>query len=248
MKTLVHFLTALFSCAILTLSSFGGPEPIRDYKDSKAVVPVPQPCSWQGFYIGANAGGTFGSSEVTDVDGYNFLPGQHWSYDASGFVGGAEAGYNWQPLKWLVLGFEGDLGYLGLDGDGSPPVSPGGNIIGETSDGFYTTLRGRVGLAFDHIMLYATGGVIGADNEVAVVDRGGLVGEGSGSSDDFRFGWTAGGGVAYAFTCHWSAKVEYLYYNLESQDITFHDVEDGNFRFPTKTDGHIVRAGLDFKF
>jgi outer membrane immunogenic protein len=253
MKTLTQCLITLFAGCVFAFTSFAGPEPIRDYKESKEVAPVPPPpCNWQGFYIGVNAGGTFGSSEATDIDDYNFR-GERWSYNASGFVGGLEAGYNFQ-WRWLVLGVEGDVGYLGLDGSGAQPSSPDGDTIGFTNDGFYATFRGRIGasLLHDKLLAYATGGGIGLNNEVGVFDHrtvepaGG--GFGDGSSDDFRFGWTVGGGLAYAVTCHWSVKVEYLYYNLERERFTFHELDGGDFDFDTKTDGHIVRAGLDFKF
>jgi outer membrane immunogenic protein len=255
MKTLTISLIALFAGAVLALTSFAGPEPIRDYKDSKdkVIAPVPEPCNWQGFYIGLNAGGTFGNSNATD-GGYNAPPGYRWSYDTSGFVGGLEAGYNLQPWKHIVLGVEGDVGYLGSNGRGAEPVSPDHDTIGTTDDGLYSTFRGRVGVAFNHVLIYATGGGILANSDVGVFDHRNVRpagdGLGDGSSDDVRFGWTVGGGLAYAINCHWSVKAEYLYYDLGREGITFHEVVGNprNIPFDTKTDGNIVRAGLDFKF
>lgn len=253
MKTLTHFLSAIFACAVLALTGFAGPEPIRDYKESKTVAPLPPSCNWKGFYIGLNAGGTFVDSDATDIDDYN-LGGERWSYDVSGFVAGFQAGYNFQ-WKWLVFGVEGDLGYLGLDGSGAQPSSPDGDTIGFTNDGLYATFRGRIGasLAQDKVLIYATGGGIAVNNEVGVFDHRTAFpagdGFGDGSSDDVRFGWTVGGGVAYAFNCHWSVKMEYLYYNLERERFTFFDVTHSNdLAFDTKVDGHLVRAGLDYRF
>ena len=256
MKTLTRFLIALFAGAILALTSFAGPEPIRDYKDSKdkVIAPVPEPCNWQGFYIGLNAGGTFGNSDATDIDGYNGPNGNRWSYNTSGFVGGLEAGYNLQHWKHIVLGVEGDVGYLGSNGHGAQPGSPDHDTIGTTNDGLYTTFRGRVGVAFNHVLIYATGGGILANSDVGVFDhrdvRPAGDGFGDGSSDEVRLGWTVGGGMAYAINCHWSVKLEYLYYNLGRERFTFRQVNNNPFDtdFDTKTDGHIVRAGLDFKF
>ena len=81
MKTLTRFLIVIFACTGLPLVAFAGPEPIRDYKD-KVVAPVPPPCDWRGFYIGLNAGGTFGNSNATD-GGYNAPPGHVGPYDAT---------------------------------------------------------------------------------------------------------------------------------------------------------------------
>lgn len=257
MKFLIRFAVFFVVASFLSVAALAGPAAISsEGKESKMVAPVPAPeCSWQGFYLGLNVGGTFGESEATDIDDYNSgsIGAKHWDYDVSGFVGGIEAGYNFQPMKWLVLGVETDFGYLGLDGSAVQPGSPGNDTIGETSDGFYATLRGRVGVAFNRFLVYGTGGGIGANNEVRVFDHqtappGGL-GSGDASSDDFRLGWTVGGGVAYAINCHWSVKVEYLYYNLEEEDFSFvNSFNSGTIHWDTETDGHIVRAGLAYKF
>ncbi|MEP6602463.1 MAG: outer membrane beta-barrel protein [Spartobacteria bacterium] len=102
------------------------------------------------------------------------------------------------------------------------------------------------------MLAYATGGGIGSNAESRVVDNcdTGNCGPdlGSGSSDDFRVGWTVGGGLEYALNCHWSVRVEYLYFNLEENDIHFHNEIDRRFNFDAETDGNIVRADLNFKF
>jgi opacity protein-like surface antigen len=55
-----------------------------------------------------------------------------------------------------------------------------------------------------------------------------------------RFGWTAGGGIEYAFTSYLSGKVEYLYVGLGSQNQIVVD----NVKFST----NIVRGGLNLHF
>src|SRR6476646_7837765 len=65
---------------------------------SRAPYTVNQPLnsySWAGPYLGANIGYAWGS-----VDNNRAKP--------SGFAGGAQAGYNWQPGPWVV-GIEGDI-------------------------------------------------------------------------------------------------------------------------------------------
>jgi opacity protein-like surface antigen len=50
-----------------------------------------------------------------------------------------------------------------------------------------------------------------------------------------------------AFGRRWSIKAEYLYYKLDDQN--FSGVKTfGRFRFDGETEGHIVRAGLNFHF
>jgi outer membrane immunogenic protein len=82
---------------------------------------------------------------------------------------------------------------------------------------------------------------------------------------DFDWGYTVGGGIERKIGCHWSIKLEYLYYNLEDQSSSFTEtagtaalngvgpVTNGPggplvVRFNGDTDGHIVRAGLNYHF
>ncbi len=87
-------------------------------KEAPAPVFVPPPFTWTGFYIGVNAGGIWpsGSREASlfdpnaGIDG-GFLnagfPGGLGSQSA-GFIGGGQAGYNWQTGAF-VLGIETDF-------------------------------------------------------------------------------------------------------------------------------------------
>src|SRR5215475_5472476 len=76
------------------------------------VAPAPLPvASWTGFYIGGNIGA--GRLNTT----FNFLTeagvcgdggGSSCSTNASGVIGGVQAGYNWQTSANTVFGVEGD--------------------------------------------------------------------------------------------------------------------------------------------
>jgi len=243
-------LSAVFLSCALALSTLAGPEPLL--RESKEVAPVPAPpCNWQGFYLGLHAGGDFGDSTATDFE-YNVFPARDWSYDVSGFNGGMQAGFNLQPWRMFVVGVETDLGYLGLNGNGAEPASPGHDTVGKTESDFYLSWRGRVGVALDRWLLFATGGGIAVNYEARVVDDCGTgdcgADLGRGSSSDFRLGWTVGGGVEYCLNQHWSAKVEYLYFDLEGDKFDFHDLRGRSLPFDTETDGHIFRAGLNYRF
>jgi outer membrane immunogenic protein len=83
----------------------------------------------------------------------------------------------------------------------------------------------------------------------------------AGASSSTRAGWTVGGGLESMFGQHWSAKVEYMYYDLGS--MTFGDcaLVTGNGTFPgaggpavvtsqstTHFNGNIVRVGANYHF
>ena len=183
-----------------------------------------------------------------------------WDYDESGFVGGGQIGYNWQ-WHWLVLGVESDFGYMNLDGSGEIDLK--GNVLGESDSDFYATFRGRIGVAAGcNWLFYATGGGIGVNYDTRQVyepDPAFL----DGRKQEFDWGYTVGAGIERRIGCHWSIKIEYLYFNLGEQSFDFTPELAGNSIIganapsqkgpPTShlggdTDGHIVRAGLNFHF
>src|ERR1700730_8770387 len=225
MKPLTRCLVVFVACGLLAVTTFAGPEQLaRDYKESKTVAVPPPPCNWQGFYVGLNAGGTWGDADAGLQD-YN-TPSGDWSYSVFGPVGGVEFGYNFQFGKFVV-GVESDAGYLGLEGDGFRPTSPSHDTQSESKGGFDATLRLRLGVSLFHdkLLAYATGGGITVDNKLRVFDNRNQSpagpGSGSGESDEVKFGWTGGGGLAYALACHWSVKVEYLFFSLEDEHYRF---------------------------
>ena len=57
-------------------------------------------------------------------------------------------------------------------------------------------------------------------------------------------GWTAGAGIEGAFTDHWTARVEYLFVDL--QNSTFTPVVGTNIT--TKFNANLIRLGVDYKF
>lgn len=268
-------------CATLAFTAVAGPEELPSGKEMKEVAPVSLPaCDWSGFYVGVNVGGQFGHSEDLDrdynVDFAGILPDKPWGYSESGVVAGGEFGYNWQ-WKCLVIGPEFDLGYMDLEGRGTEPGSPGGDTRGESDSDFFTTFRGRVGIAFDKWLFYGTGGAIGVNYTTRVIDDCVTTPCGPATVDarttNFDWGYVVGGGVERRLGCHWSIKVEYLFFNLGDESFSgdvFSSIGGapvfksnrqtgagtGGALFPTgtsasfrgETEGHIVRGGLNYRF
>jgi outer membrane immunogenic protein len=179
---------------------------------SPAPYTVNQPLnmySWAGPYLGANLGYGWGS-----VDNNPTNP--------SGFVGGAQAGYNWQSGA-MVFGIEGDLQASAADDTFAP---------WKFSNPWFGTVRGRVGYAFGNVLLYGTGGLA----------FGELRGETFGLSESHtNAGWTAGVGAEFGFAPHWTAKVEYLFVDLSDSRFTITGAQNG-YEFG------LVRAGVNYHF
>jgi outer membrane immunogenic protein len=215
--------------------------------------PVQLMYNWSGFYAGVHLGGDWGNTQAVDLNGYNAV-GDNWDAETSGVMGGAQLGYNWQSGLWVV-GVEGDLGVLGLSGSGStnfPFVA--GDTGSRTEQDFYMTVRGRLGYLYDNWLFYATGGYIGVDTQLSIVDgctTAPPCGPASINASDksFRSGWTIGGGIEAAMGGPWTLKAEYLYYDIDSRTVTgFANGGGAPFSWELDTHGNILRAGLNYRF
>jgi len=229
-------------------------------KPAIAADAKPETDSWTGPYVGFNLGYAKGESTAKDISpppGYNNLVGESWSFGKDAFTGGAQAGYNLQTGVFL-LGGELDLGYLGLDQSKPSPQSVllfGGDTKARVETDFYTAARLRMGLAADRVLLYGTGGWIGANSEISVADRCNTPPCGplriNAKSSEFRSGWTAGGGLEIGFTRSTSFKLEYMYVDLGTEKVS--DLGVGTaFTFPgawdISTRAHLIRFGLNYRF
>lgn len=211
------------------------------------IVPV---FSWTGFYIGANGG--YGGDRFN----YNFavlgVPGSAGLTSGGGF-GGGQIGYNYQVGSW-VFGVEGDIQASDIRGDVSAAIAGVAASAGSKID-WFATARGRIGYAWDRVMIYATGGYAYADVETsaALVVAPGVLIPGvavlpgfalAGDVDTSHNGWVAGGGVEYAFTNNLTFKAEYQYLDFERRNIA---TGLGSF-VNVKPTVHTVRGGLNWKF
>jgi len=234
----------------------------------KAPPPPVPVCEWCGFYIGGNAGGVW-STDSTNFGG-DSVPGgtltaiargqvaASLSTKPSGFIGGAQAGYNVQSGN-IVWGVEGDFDVSTLKRSVSLSTAlPGGFFPTTTSAqervDFIGTVRGRVGYTVTpNVLLYATGGLAYADPELStfVNTTPGCPGFcGTATTDTWRAGWTAGVGGEWKFNRAWSLKLEYLYYDLGTLTQSYGDSAG---RFPTsfvtaseRFTGNIVRVGFNY--
>ncbi len=243
-----HWLAVSVACVSLT-GTAGHVLADGPYDYGPASYPVATNLGWTGFYIGAHLGGTWGSSTANGETGITL--DDSWSASPSGVVAGGTLGYNWQ-LGPMIYGVEGDLGNLGLAGSGGYYVPFGYDASTSTDTGFYMTLRARLGVLMNGWMLYATGGYIGADTTVEVLETCDIfctTPTVSAQSSNFRNGWTLGGGFEAALEGAWTVKVEYLYFDLGSTTLTTPSGSGiGANTWNVETDGSLVRAGINYRF
>lgn len=185
--------------------------------------------TWNGFYVGINAGYGFGSSNWRDtVAGVST-----GSFDVNGPLIGLTTGYNVQ-LGGFVFGLEGDFDWSNIKGSSTL------NCVStcETKNTWLATARGRVGYAFDRFLPYFTAGAAFGEIKGSVA--------GLGSFTETRIGWTLGGGVEYAFAHNFTAKLEYLYVDLGEANCSA--TCSGGNPFEVSFTTNVVRGGVNYKF
>ena len=262
---------AAFAVASLALSTAMAADlPTR--KDAPIYVPPAPVYNWTGFYIGANLGASFsngssnlvGSPAFLALAGVAGIPTSGYGNNTAGFIGGVQAGYNYQ-INQAVVGVETDFDWMTANPHGTVTSVGGGGLTNVTTDvsarmNWLGTTRLRVGfLPTDRFLVYATGGLAygGGNYNASIVGTGPSgIDTWTGANNASRVGWTIGGGGEYAITNNVTLRAEYLYYNLGKASNTTVANANAGIDFPanvyavtsTQVQGSIVRAGVNYKF
>lgn len=195
------------------------PRPLeRGYRDGG------RPNIWQGLNMGIDAGYNWSRAHETGVPDKVDLGG--------GLIGG-HVGYNWQR-GMAMLGVETDLAWSNADGARS--FAAGDSIAFHNH--WLSSFRLKAGIAFDKLLVYATGGLAlgGFDAELTTPS-------GKWHGNDTLVGWVAGGGIETKLTDSLSARVEALYHG-------FDDAKFATAGSDVRADlsSTTVRAGLTYHF
>lgn len=241
-----------FTIAALPLLAFAAIASASDLPRGpryQALPPVQVASAWDGFYAGGNLGGGWANAR-SDFSAAGVLFGTADNHMA-GFAGGAQLGYNWQRGSY-VFGAETDFQLANVKGSLStscPAAQCGVPLAAsyEQKMPWFGTVRGRLGYAQDGWLLYVTGGYAYARLTTdASASAGGLAA--SLSQQDFRNGWTVGGGVEVALTSRWSLKTEYLYMDFGSKTTTWTATGLPPLSDSTRLNVNLVRTGVNYRF
>ncbi|MFT4078140.1 outer membrane protein [Rhodomicrobium sp.] len=247
----------IFASTLAILMSTAAQSADLSYKDE--IRPAQEaPLGWTGLYVGVHGGYAAGRNEWRDFSDplypWYVVPGIDTKYDIDGALAGGQIGYNWQ-INRTVIGVEADAAWADIDGQGKGGAF-GGSCL-QSSDPCTTkidalgTIAGRVGVTFDHALLYAKGGVAWAHAKYTAgytvpLDPGYNY---SGKEEETRWGWTVGAGLEYAFTSNLSAKVEYNYVDLGDDRVKIFYPTESTFAASGKSDEtlHVVKIGLNYR-
>ena len=141
--------------------------------------------------------------------------------EPAGVAGGLQAGYNWQSGP-LVVGAETDIQLSGAEDVLAP---------WKFANPWFGTARGRIGWASNNILFYGTGGLAYGSLELTSAGM---------TQTRTHYGWTLGLGAEVGLTPNWTAKVEYLYFDLVDRSY-FIGTSDG-------LESSVFRVGVNYKF
>jgi outer membrane immunogenic protein len=228
--------------ATVTAISFASIAAAADMPLPAAAAAAPAVYDWSGFYVGGHVGGGWASNSITDNDlltmlaigngnpGFIALNQPVQTVNSSGFLGGVQAGANYQIGK-LVVGAEADYSWGTITGSNTaflhnPRVFAVAGINRTlTADTIEIgTMTTRLGVAHDRWLLYGKAGAAWARTNYAESDipTPGFLANPvfTGTATEARVGWTVGAGLEWAFWNTWSAKLEYDYLNFGARTTT----------------------------
>ena len=188
---------------------------------------------WTGFYVGVEGGYGAGRTVSKSLDNSGTA-----NPDMRGGFGGPFAGFNYQFDNRIVAGIEteGNFGNIGGDTDcPNPAFSCFGRIawLGST--------RVRAGYALESFLPYVTFGVAYGGSTLGQIPKGTHT---ELSDSRINVGWTPGAGLEYAVTRYVVARVAYVYYRLNSREVT----DSFGERLRYRPEVHTVQFGVSLKF
>jgi outer membrane immunogenic protein len=223
------------ACCFATVAASADLKPVRRSAEPWLDAPS-QVYNWTGFYAGGYLGGAHG---VWTLDFFRNNNHGHAEPSVDGVAAGILGGYNYQFARNWVIGAEADLGFA--SGRQTNEVFDNDHI--EFKYGMTGSLRGRLGYAIDRLLFFGTAG-LGFANITNNLQKGRNAGEQIVWENQFRTGWTVGGGAEYAFTNRIVGRVEYLYNNFGT--VTVFNADQN--RAVMKNELHILRAAASYRF
>jgi opacity protein-like surface antigen/outer membrane protease len=182
--------------------------------------------NWTGIYIGAHLGGGWSNDRWSDP--FGSTPGAFGFFNVAGFgdtthatgpLGGGQIGYNVQSGQW-VLGVEADASVADLRGENTCFSGLVGLNCQRIVDAL-GTVAGRLGYAWDRSLAYVKGGGAWINSTYNINGNTSVLTLGTGSTGITAWGRTVGGGIEYALTNNWTARIEYDHIEVPSTVVAF---------------------------
>lgn len=246
---------AIIGAGLLVIARFVTPAAAADLPASvytKAPVTPVVIYNWTGCHVGANLGGAVSDDRTTSLLGISR------DFSEAGVVAGGQIGCDYQFASGWIVGVEGRAAWSSLEKTHTGTirfVATGLTVPSQSTfrNDFLASTTARLGYSFaDRWLVFGRGGAAWTREKVdeAFNDLflGGIAVDPRASTT--RSGWTVGTGVEWAFAPHWSAVLDYSYYDFGSAGVRLHDPASGTSVIinSLKDTIHAVTAGVNYHF
>jgi opacity protein-like surface antigen len=231
-----------------TINTVNIPAMAAEMKRSFPAAPLPPgDYDWTGFYLGAHVGTAWSTTSGSTVNTATGTASPSIYGNPPDWHGGLQVGYDYMMPTRVVLGIAADMSSGGVktatltDASGTSAVN--------TTVFDSETVRGRLGYAFDNVLLYGTGGWAWSNDQFIRTQLTGTLNLAAAGTDEadneYLGGWTSGAGLAVAFAQNWNAFAEYRYTDYGSSTIT---LPFSQLSTTSATKVSEVDVGVNYKF
>jgi outer membrane immunogenic protein len=221
-----------------------------DLSAPSGYLPTPPVYNWTGFYVGGNLGADWNNIGLTDTNNNTFP-----STLSMSFLGGGQFGVNYEFGGGVVIGAEAVFDWVPSSNKTLTAMNGASTATLTINSRWLALITGRVGYAWDRVLVYGKGGGAFAGNTPSLtVANAGATSAVPLSGPSSNWGWTLGGGVEWAFYDNWSARAEFDYIQLSSQTFTTQatapfPVTSDSITFDSHSTVNVLfTAGLNYKF
>jgi opacity protein-like surface antigen len=212
-----------------------------------AFTPPSANYDWTGFYIGAHGEFSWSSTNGSAVDLATGNLASPVNGNLPKWHGGMQLGFDYMTSSRLLLGVAADV----TSGGTRPATTadPSGTAANQTTVFDSETVRGRIGYAFDNVLLYGTAGWAWSNNQYVRTQLTGTLNNATAGSDEavnkYLSGWIAGAGISVAFAQNWNVFSEYRYTSFGSTTLAL-PLSELSTTSTTKISA--IELGVNYKF
>jgi outer membrane immunogenic protein len=235
---------------LLSISLFSGAASVADFPAQTYPTPAAAPVvtyNWTGCHVGGHVGAVVSEDKTTNTLGNSI------SFSSAGFAAGGQIGCDYQFASGWVAGVDGRAAWSSLKNTHAAFVrnlttgfvAPSQFTL---SNDFLASATARLGYSSDRWLVFVRGGAAWTQEKIddAFTTAAGNAVDPSATAT--RTGWTAGTGVEWAFTPHWSATLEYDFYDFGSHGARLASATNSTFvNINSLNDTiHEVTIGVDY--
>ena len=223
------------------------PAMAAELRRSIAVKPVhPDNYDWTGFYIGARIDSAWSKTNSSTI---NTVTGAGAAADSTmtQWHGGLQLGYDAMLPSRVVVGVAADVSSGNTTTITATDAS--GTSTERTTVFDSETVRGRLGYAFDNLLLYGTGGWAWSSDQFIRTQLSGTLNLATAGTEEavnkYLGGWTVGGGAAFAFAQNWNLFAEYRRTSFRSSAVV---LPFSQLSTTSTASMNTITLGVNYKF